>query len=166
MGYNFYMTDKKLSHVDSEGRAKMVDVGGKVITERKAVAEGLVRMKKETLDLIRGGEIKKGDVLTVAQVAGIQAAKRTSDWIPMCHPLPLHQIAVDFSYQEDPPGIKINAEVRTRARTGVEMEALTAVSAAALTVYDMVKSAEKSLEISSIRLIRKTGGAGGEYSLT
>lgn len=159
------MSEENFSHLDSEGRAKMVDVGGKVITERTAVAEGLVLMKQATLDLIREGEVKKGDVLTVAQVAGIQAAKQTSQWIPMCHPLPLHKIAVEFAFQDDPPAVKITAEVRTRARTGVEMEALTAVSAAALTIYDMVKSAEKSLEISAVRLVRKTGGAGGDYSL-
>lgn len=143
----------------------MVDVGGKAVTERTAVAEGLVLMKRETLDLIRDEEIPKGDVLTVAQVAGIQAAKRTSEWIPMCHPLPLDQIALEFDFQDDPPAIVITARVRTRARTGVEMEALTAVSASALTIYDMVKSAEKSLEISSVRLIHKTGGASGDYSL-
>jgi cyclic pyranopterin phosphate synthase len=165
MRYNFGMTEDNFSHLDSEGRAKMVDVGGKVITERTAVAEGLVLMKPSTLALIREGEIKKGDVLTVAQVAGIQAAKQTWHWIPMCHPLPLHTIAVDFSFQDEPSAVKITAEVRTRARTGVEMEALTAVSAAALTIYDMVKSAEKSLEISAVRLVRKTGGASGDYSL-
>lgn len=140
----------------------MVDVGQKPITQRVAVAKGEVRMKPETLDLIREGEMKKGDVLTVAQVAGIQAAKRTSQLIPMCHPLPISHISVTFELDQDLPGVVVTAEVRTQAQTGVEMEALTAVSTAALTIYDMAKSAEKTMEIGRVRLVKKTGGQSGD----
>ncbi len=140
----------------------MVDVGQKPVTERIAVAKGEVHMEPDTLQLIREGEMKKGDVLTVAQVAGIQAAKRTSELIPMCHPLPLTHISLDFVLDEDLPGVEITAEVRTQAQTGVEMEALTAVTHAALTVYDMAKSAEKTMEITAIRLVKKTGGQSGD----
>jgi len=140
----------------------MVDVGQKPVTERVAVAKGEVHMNQDTLRLIRKGEMKKGDVLTVAQVAGIQAAKRTSELIPMCHPLPLTHISLDFVLDEELPGVEITAEVRTRAQTGVEMEALTAVTHAALTVYDMAKSAQKTMEITAIRLVKKTGGQSGD----
>lgn len=140
----------------------MVDVGHKPVTGRVAVAKGEVHMEPETLRLIREGDMKKGDVLTVAQVAGIQAAKRTSELIPMCHPLPLTHISVDFVLDEDLPGVEITAEVRTRAQTGVEMEALTAVSHAALTIYDMAKSAQKTMQITAIRLVKKTGGQSGD----
>mgnify|MGYP006283974719 CR=1 FL=1 len=140
----------------------MVDVSHKPVTGRVAVAKGEVHMKPDTLRLIREGEMKKGDVLTVAQVAGIQAAKRTSELIPMCHPLPLTHISVDFVLDEDLPGVEITAEVRTRAQTGVEMEALTAVTHAALTVYDMAKSAQKTMQITAIRLVKKTGGQSGD----
>ena len=156
------MSEKELSHVDEEGKAHMVDVGHKPVTGRVAVAKGEVHMKPDTLRLIREGEMKKGDVLTVAQVAGIQAAKRTSELIPMCHPLPLTHISVDFVLDEDLPGVEITAEVRTRAQTGVEMEALTAVTHAALTVYDMAKSAQKTMQITAIRLVKKTGGQSGD----
>lgn len=152
-----------LSHLDKSGNARMVDVGDKDITERTAVAAGEVRMRPETLALVRAGQLKKGDVLTVAQVASIQAAKRTAELIPFCHPLPLDHIAVEFELDDALPGIRIRATARTRGKTGVEMEALTAVSVAALTIYDMAKAAEKSMHIENLRLVSKTGGAGGEY---
>ncbi len=140
----------------------MVDVGHKPETERVAVARGEVHMKKETFDLLRAGNVKKGDALTVAQIAGISAAKRTPDLIPLCHPLPLSHIAVDLALDESLPGVQITATVRTLARTGVEMEALTAVSVAALTLYDMLKAAEKTMRIQNIRLVEKHGGLSGD----
>ena len=152
----------KLTHLDEHGRAKMVDVAHKPDTERIAIARGEIHMKKETLDLIRDGQIKKGDVLTVAQIAGISASKRTSDLIPLCHPLPLSKIDVDFAYDDSLPGIIITATVKVTGKTGVEMEALTAVSIAALTIYDMVKAAEKTMKIQNIRLIEKHGGQSGD----
>lgn len=152
----------KLTHLDEHGRARMVDVGLKPDTERVAIARGEVRMKKETLDLIRAGQIKKGDVLTVAQIAGIAAAKRTSDLIPLCHPLPLSKIDVDLELDDSLPGVIITAAAKVTAKTGVEMEALTAVSVAALTVYDMAKAAEKTMRIQNIRLVEKRGGLSGE----
>lgn len=156
------MKEKKLSHVDEEGRARMVDVGHKPVTERVAVARGEVRMRAETLERIHQGEMGKGDVLTVAQVAGIQGAKRTAQLIPLCHPLPLSHISLDFELDEALPGVRITAEVHTQAQTGVEMEALTAVSTAALTIYDMAKSVEKTMEITNVRLVKKTGGQSGD----
>lgn len=152
----------KLTHLDEHGRASMVDVGHKPDTERIAIARGEVHMKKETFDLIRSGNIKKGDVLTIAQIAGISASKRTSDLIPLCHPLPLSKIDVDITLDESLPGVIITATVKTIGKTGVEMEALTAVSVAALTVYDMAKAAEKTLRIQNIRLIEKHGGQSGD----
>ena len=140
----------------------MVDVGAKPDTERVAIARGEVHMKKETFDLIRAGQIKKGDVLTVAQIAGITAAKRTSDLIPLCHPLPLTQVTVDIQLDESLLGAVITATTRTTGKTGVEMEALTAVSVAALTIYDMAKAAEKTMRIQNIRLIEKHGGRSGD----
>ncbi len=140
----------------------MVDVGGKPDTERTAIAEGEVHMKPETLELIRAGNIKKGDVLTVAQVAGIMASKRTSEIIPLCHPIPLNNIEVDLSLDDSLPGVKIRASARSTGKTGVEMEALTAVSVAALTVYDMAKAAEKTMRIQNIRLVEKHGGRSGD----
>ena len=140
----------------------MVDVGHKPDTERVAVARGEVRMRAETLVLIQAGGIKKGDVLTVAQLAGIMAAKRTSELIPLCHPLPLNQITVDLEPDPDLPGVQIAATVRAVGKTGVEMEALTAVAVAALTVYDMVKAAEKTMRIQNIRLVEKHGGQSGD----
>ena len=140
----------------------MVDVGHKPDTERVAVARGEVRMRAETLVLIQAGGIKKGDVLTVAQLAGVMAAKRTSELIPLCHPLPLNQITVDLEPDPDLPGVQIAATVRTVGKTGVEMEALTAVAVAALTVYDMVKAAEKTMRIQNIRLVEKHGGQRGD----
>jgi cyclic pyranopterin phosphate synthase len=153
---------EKLTHLDESGRAHMVDVGEKAETERVAVAKGEVLMKKTTFDLIRAGDIKKGDVLTVAQIAGISAAKRTADLIPLCHPLPLTHIEVALKLVETLPGVEITATVRTTGKTGVEMEALTAVSVAALTVYDMAKAAEKTMHIQNIRLIEKHGGRSGD----
>jgi cyclic pyranopterin phosphate synthase len=152
----------KLSHLDEQGRARMVDVGHKPDTERTAVARGEVHMRKETLDLIRAGQLTKGDVLTVAQIAGISASKRTSELIPLCHPLPLTQVDVDLALDDSLPGVVITATVRTIGKTGVEMEALTAVSVAALTVYDMAKAAEKTMHIQNIRLLEKHGGQSGD----
>lgn len=152
----------KLTHLDEHGRARMVDVGHKPDSERMAVARGEVHMKKETLDLIRAGQIKKGDVLTVAQIAGITASKRTSDLIPLCHPLPLSNIDVHLELDDALPGVVITATVGVTGKTGVEMEALTAVSIAALTVYDMAKAAEKTMRIQNIRLIEKHGGMSGD----
>ncbi|MEJ2511666.1 MAG: cyclic pyranopterin monophosphate synthase MoaC [Anaerolineales bacterium] len=156
------MSEPKLTHVDDSGKARMVDVGDKPETDRSAVAKGEVRMRLETLNLIRQGAIKKGDVLTVAQVAGIAGAKRTSDLIPFCHPLPLTHLAIDFELDDQLPGVRITASARTRGQTGVEMEALTAVSVAALTIYDMAKAAEKTMTIQNIRLVEKRGGQSGD----
>jgi len=153
---------RKLTHLDEHGRAHMVDVAHKPDTERIAVARGEVHMKQDTLALIREGQIKKGDVLTVAQIAGISASKRTSELIPLCHPLPLSKIDVDFSLDDSLPGVVITATVKTVGKTGVEMEALTAVSVAALTVYDMAKAAEKTMRIQNIRLVEKHGGQSGD----
>jgi len=152
----------KLTHLDEQGRAHMVDVGHKPDTERIAVARGEIHMKKETLDLIRAGEMKKGDVLTVAQIAGISASKRTSELIPLCHPLPLTKVDVELAFDDSIPGIIITATAKTIGKTGVEMEALTAVSVAALTVYDMAKAAEKTMRIQNIRLLEKHGGQSGD----
>ena len=140
----------------------MVDVGGKPITDRIAVAKGEVLMKKATFDLVRDGALTKGDVLTVAQIAGISAAKRTSDLIPLCHSIPLTKIDVDLALDESLPGVSITATVMSTGKTGVEMEALTAVSVAALTVYDMAKAAEKTMRIQNIRLVEKHGGQSGD----
>lgn len=156
------MSEPKLTHIDETGKARMVDVGDKPETERMAVARGEVRMRLETLNLIRQGAIKKGDVLTVAQVAGIAGAKRTADLIPFCHPLPLTHLAIDFELDDQLPGVQITASARTRGQTGVEMEALTAVSVAALTIYDMAKAAEKTMQIQNIRLVEKRGGQSGD----
>jgi cyclic pyranopterin monophosphate synthase len=151
-----------LSHLDETGRARMVDVSQKPDTDRLAVARGEVHMRLETLNLIRQGAVKKGDVLTVAQLAGIMAAKRTSELIPLCHPLPITQVQLDLVLDEALPGVRITAQVRTVGKTGVEMEALTAVSVAALTVYDMAKAAEKTMRIQNIRLVEKHGGRSGD----
>jgi cyclic pyranopterin phosphate synthase len=156
------VTPDELSHLDEKGQARMVDVGGKPVTERYARARGEVIMQLETLRKIEAGQLKKGDLFGTARIAGVMAAKRTSDLIPMCHPLPLTQILVDLDVDPDLPGIQISASVRTTAVTGVEMEALTAVSVAALTVYDMAKSLEKSMRIQNIHLVEKTGGQSGD----
>ena len=151
-----------LTHLDASGNARMVDVGHKPDTERVAVAAGEVLMRPETLALIRAGQIKKGDVLTVAQIAGVMAAKRTSELIPLCHPLPLTHIDVRCELRDDLPGVAITATARTTGKTGVEMEALTAVSVAALTIYDMAKAVEKTMRISNVRLLEKHGGQSGD----
>lgn len=160
--YNRAMKDKKLTHLDASGNARMVDVGAKADSERVAVAKGEVVMRSDTLGLIRQGALKKGDVLTVAQVAGISAAKRTADLIPFCHPLPLQHVSVDFELDDSLPGIKITAKAKTHGKTGVEMEVLTAVAVAALTVYDMAKAAEKTMRIENVRLVEKRGGQSGD----
>jgi cyclic pyranopterin phosphate synthase len=153
---------EKLSHVDESGQARMVDVSNKEDTERVAIAKGEVVMQTRTLELIREGMIKKGDVLAVAQIAGIMAAKRTSELIPMCHPLPFMDIKVDLILDLNLPGVLITSYVKTIAKTGVEMEALTAVAVAGLTVYDMAKAVEKTMRIQNIHLVRKTGGQSGD----
>lgn len=152
-----------LSHFDAEGRAQMVDVSGKAVTDRVAVAEVFVVMRAETLALVVEGRAKKGDVLGVARLAGIMAAKRTADLIPLCHPLPITKVTVDLVADPDLPGVRIEATVKTTGQTGVEMEALTAASVAALTVYDMLKAAEKSMVIEGLRVILKDGGKSGRY---
>ncbi len=154
--------DKKLSHIDESGRARMVDIGHKPVTEREAVAKGEVIMQPDTLDMIQQGELKKGDVLSVAQLAGVMAAKRTSDLIPLCHPLVIDQVLVDVEPNASLPGVEITATVRTSGKTGVEMEALTAVSIAALTVYDMAKAVEKTMRIANLRVVEKRGGQSGD----
>jgi cyclic pyranopterin phosphate synthase len=151
-----------LSHLDAQGNARMVDVGHKPDTERMAVAAGEVLMQPATLALIRAGQLKKGDVLTVAQLAGVMAAKRTSELIPLCHPLPLTHIDVRCELRDDLPGVAITATVRTSGKTGVEMEALTAVSVAGLTVYDMAKAVEKTMRLTNVRLLEKRGGQSGD----
>ena len=152
-----------LTHFDGKGDAHMVDVSGKPVTDRIAVAEGAVKMTSETLAVITEGRAKKGDVLSVARLAGIMGAKRTADLIPLCHPLPITKVAVELAADPDLPGVRIEATVRTSGQTGVEMEALSAVSNAALTLYDMVKAVEKSMVITGIRLLKKDGGKSGSY---
>jgi cyclic pyranopterin phosphate synthase len=152
-----------LTHFDDKGRAHMVDVGGKGETRRRAVAAAQVVMTAETLALVRAGTAKKGDVLGVARLAGIMAAKRTSDLIPLCHPLALTHVSVDLTPDDALPGVRIAATVETTGRTGVEMEALTAASVAALTVYDMLKAVQKDMAIEGLRLILKDGGKSGRY---
>ena len=153
-----------LTHFDAEGRAHMVDVSDKPATDRIAVAEATVTMQSETLALVTEGRARKGDVLGVARLAGIMAAKRTADLIPLCHPLPLTRAALDLSPDASLPGIRIRATVRTTGVTGVEMEALTAASVAALTVYDMLKAVEKGMVIETVRLVSKTGGKSGDWT--
>ena len=154
-----------LSHVDEQGRAKMVDVSAKADTEREAVARGLVLMKPETLELVSEGGISKGEVLSVARVAGIMAAKHTPSLVPMCHPLLLTHVEVDLRLDTDISAIEITATVRTTGKTGVEMEALTAVTGSALTIYDMCKAVDKAMRIEKVRLMRKTGGKSGDIIL-
>ena len=154
---------KKLTHLGSRGEARMVDVSGKPATERIAVAEGCVIMQPRTLDIVRKGDAKKGDVLGVARVAGIMAAKRTHELIPLCHPLAISQIEVEAAPDAKLPGIKVTARVKVAGQTGVEMEALTAVSVACLTIYDMVKAVDRAMHIEGIKLIEKRGGRSGHY---
>jgi cyclic pyranopterin monophosphate synthase len=153
----------KLTHLGKSGEARMVDVSEKTATERVAVAEGKVRMTRETLDLVLSGDAKKGDVLGAARIAGIMAAKRTSDLIPLCHPLPLTKTEVDIAVDSDLPGLLVRATVKVTGPTGVEMEALTAVSIACLTIYDMVKAVERGMRIEGIRLLEKSGGKSGNW---
>lgn len=152
-----------LSHFDDHGHAHMVDVSDKPVTARVAIARGAVKMSAETLALITEGRAKKGDVLGVARLAGIMGAKKTADLIPLCHPLPITKVALDLTPDASLPGIIVEATVKTGGQTGVEMEALTAVSVACLTIYDMVKAVEKSMSIEGIRLILKDGGKSGRY---
>jgi cyclic pyranopterin phosphate synthase len=158
------MTDNpRLTHVDEKGAARMVDVGAKPETERVAVAAGTVYMKPATLALIHQGALKKGDVLTVARIAGIMAAKKTSELIPLCHPIALTHLDVDLTLDDPNNAVQITATARTTGKTGVEMEALTAVSVAALTVYDMAKAVDREMRLSDIRLLEKHGGQHGDY---
>ena len=153
----------KLTHIAADGEARMVDVSGKEATTRIATAEGRVVMSKATLDLVLSGNAKKGDVLGAARIAGIMAAKKTSELIPLCHPLLLSKVEVDIQPDAALPGLVVKATVKITGQTGVEMEALTAVSVACLTIYDMVKAAEKSMRIEGIRLLEKSGGKSGDY---
>ena len=159
------MADNELSHLDETGRVKMVDVGSKVESERLAKARAAVQMSPKTLALLRAGDIAKGDVRAVAELAGVMAAKRTSELIPLCHPLSLTHIKVDLEYDDELPGVQITSSVSTISRTGVEMEALTAAAVAALTVYDMIKAVERGARIVDIRLLEKRGGRSGDLVL-
>jgi cyclic pyranopterin phosphate synthase len=156
---------ENLSHMDEQGRPKMVDVSGKAETERIAIAKGLVKMQAATFKRIKEGRVEKGDVLAVAQLAGISAAKQTSHLIPLCHPIPIDEVKIDFGLDEQNSAVEITAAVKSTGKTGVEMEALTAVSIAALTIYDMVKSIDRGARIESIRLVKKSGGKSGEITL-
>jgi len=157
------MRSGKLSHFDADGQAHMVDVSDKPETARVATAEGHVRMSADTLSHVTAGTAKKGDVLGIARIAGIQGAKRTADLIPLCHPLPVTKVALELAADADLPGVRITATVKTTGQTGVEMEALTAVSTAALTVYDMLKAVQKNMEIGGIRVTLKDGGKSGRF---
>jgi len=157
------MTDTKLTHFNEQGRAQMVDVSEKDTTKRTAIAYAKILMQEETLTLIREGKMKKGDVLAVAQVAGVMAAKKTADIIPMCHPLPLTKIDIRFQERESESALELYATVATTYVTGVEMEALTAVTAAALTVYDMCKAVDKAMVVTDVCLLEKTGGKNGDF---
>src|ERR1700730_10878614 len=153
-----------LTHLSAAGQAQMVDVSGKPATERVAIAEGRIVMRNATLDLALSGNAKKGDVFGVARIAAIMAAKRTHDLIPLCHPLAMTQVSVDFEPDQALPGIRVRVSAKVLGRTGVEMEALTAVSIACLTIYDMLKAADRSMRIEAIVLVRKSGGKSGDYS--
>lgn len=158
------MTGERLTHLDDAGNAAMVDVGEKLVTVRQASAEGLVLMAPETLEMIRSGAAKKGDVISIARIAGIMAAKRTHELIPLCHPLLLEKVAVDLEIEPALPGIRVTATARVSGKTGIEMEALTAVSVACLTIYDMAKAVDRGMSISGIRLVTKSGGRSGDWS--
>ncbi len=153
----------KLTHIDERGNAHMVDVSDKETTSRTAIACGSVRMRPETLEMIRSGTAKKGDVIATARIAGIMAAKRTHELIPLCHPLALSKVAIEIDMCEDEPRIDVTAMVKVSGQTGVEMEALTAVSVTCLTLYDMVKAVDRGIQISDIRLLEKTGGKSGSF---
>lgn len=155
-----------LTHFDSAGQAHMVDVSDKAVTSRVAVAAGYIKMARETYEIISEGRAKKGDVLGIARLAGIMGAKKTPDLIPLCHPLPVTKVSVELILDDTLPGVQIEATVKTTGQTGVEMEALTAVSTAALTVYDMAKAVDKAMEIGGIRVILKDGGKSGRYEAT
>jgi len=154
----------KLTHLDDQGNASMVDVSGKVDSSRRAVAEGYVKMSRETLHLVKSGANPKGNVESISELAGIMGAKRTADLIPLCHPLPLSKVKVRISADKKLPGLRVTAETKTTGKTGVEMEALTAVSVACLTIYDMLKATDKAMEISRIRLLEKYGGKSGSWT--
>ena len=153
----------KLSHLDDQGRARMVDVSDKEVTSRIAVARASIHMRPETLALIRGGKVEKGDVFSVARVAGIMAAKKTSELIPMCHPLNITSVKIELTANDDPARVEIEASVRVSGKTGVEMEALTAASVAGLTIYDMCKAVDREMTLSEIRLVEKSGGKSGTF---
>ena len=157
------MAGKTLTHLGNKGEARMVDVSAKPASERVAVAEGKVKMRRETLDLVLSGNAKKGDVLATARIAGIMAAKRTFELIPLCHPLPIAQTEVEIAVDSALPGLLVRASVKVTGPTGVEMEALTAVSIACLTIYDMVKAVDRAVSFSGIRLVEKTGGRSGHF---
>lgn len=154
---------KDLSHIDAEGRARMVDVGAKSETARTARAEGSIRMNEETLSAVERSTVSKGDVIAAARIAGIMAAKRTAELIPLCHPIALTDVGVDFEIDRALPGLRVTAWASTQGRTGVEMEALTAVTVALLTVYDMAKAMDRGMEISGVRVIEKRGGKSGDW---
>jgi cyclic pyranopterin phosphate synthase len=153
----------KLSHLNDKGEARMVDVSAKPVTARRAVAEGFISMQPATLALVETGQAKKGDVIGAARIAGIMAAKRTHELIPLCHPLAITKATVDFALSQEPPGIRVTAEIKVASQTGVEMEALTAVSIACLTLYDMLKAADKNMRIDGVHLIAKDGGKSGIF---
>ena len=157
------MAAPSLTHIGADGQADMVDVGAKTETQRIAIAEGAVIMKRETLDMILAGDAKKGDVIGVARIAGIMAAKRTHELIPLCHPLLLDKVGVEIEPDTTLPGLRITATARVTGKTGVEMEALTAASVACLTIYDMAKAVDREMELTGIRLVEKTGGKSGDY---
>ncbi len=153
----------RLSHLNERGEARMVDVSEKAVTTRTAVAEGFVSMMPQTLDMILDGTAPKGDVLATARISGIMGAKKTADLIPLCHPLPLTQVTIDFTPSREPCGLRVEATAKVDGKTGVEMEALTAVTVACLTLYDMCKAVDRAMSFSGIRLIEKTGGRSGDY---
>jgi cyclic pyranopterin monophosphate synthase len=154
---------ERLSHLNDRGEARMVDVSDKSVTTRTAVAEGFVAMKLETLDMILDGRAPKGDVLATARIAGIMGAKKTAELIPLCHPLPLTQVTLDFTPSREPAGLRVTATAKVEGKTGVEMEALTAVTVACLTLYDMCKAVDRAMSFSGIRLVEKTGGRSGDF---
>lgn len=156
---------KELSHIDEQGRPKMVDVSGKAESERLAIAKGIVKMQAATFQRIKEGGVEKGDVLAVAQLAGIMAAKKTSQLIPLCHPIPIDEVKIGFELDEKNSAVEITASVKNVGRTGVEMEAMTAVSIAALTIYDMVKGVDRGAHIENVRLVKKSGGKSGDITL-
>ena len=153
-----------LTHLDESGQARMVDVTGKTVTSRRAVAEGCIRMSQKAFEALERGDNKKGDALQVARIAAIMGGKKTSEWIPLCHPLPGLSLSVDVTTDAALPGVRISAEAKVAGPTGVEMEAITAVSAGLVTVYDMVKALDRSMEIGEIRLVSKTGGKSGDWT--